>query len=275
MPRRELEEALGRLTTGLSPEMTAELADHLGVTRREVEVAALERGLIPERYLRNLGTVGLDGQLALLQAAVAVVGLGGLGGLVLELLARMGVGRLLAVDADRFEPSNLNRQLLATEDDLGRPKPEAAVRRAGAVNSAVTVVPCYDRAGRANLAALLQGVAVAVDALDNLPDRYLLQEACSEAKVPMVHGAVAGYWGQVMTVFPGDPGLKALFGAAERLPRQGIESALGTPAGTAAMVAAWQVQEVVKLLTGRGRPLRQRLLWLDAEQGEAGVLALC
>jgi len=275
VPRRELEEALGRLTTGLSPEMTAELADHLGVTRREVEVAALERGLIPERYLRNLGTVGLDGQLALLQAAVAVVGLGGLGGLVLELLARMGVGRLLAVDADRFEPSNLNRQLLATEDDLGRPKPEAAVRRAGAVNSAVTVVPCYDRAGRANLAALLQGVAVAVDALDNLPDRYLLQEACSEAKVPMVHGAVAGYWGQVMTVFPGDPGLKALFGAAERLPRQGIESALGTPAGTAAMVAAWQVQEVVKLLTGRGRPLRQRLLWLDAEQGEAGVLALC
>jgi len=87
-----------------------------------------------------------------------------------------------------------------------------------------------------------------------------------------VHGAIAGYMGQVTTIFPGDAGLRALYG--DNVPEQGIERQLGNPAGTPLMVAAWQVQETIKLLLGSGEPLRGRLLLLDAEAGTAEIVQL-
>ncbi|MGB9826199.1 MAG: ThiF family adenylyltransferase, partial [Desulfofundulus sp.] len=116
-----------------------ELAKELNMPRREIQITALESGIVPGRYLRNMGTVGVAGQLRLLSSTVAVVGCGGLGGLVVELLARMGVGRLVLVDGDVFDDNNLNRQVLCTEADLGKPKVMAAYERALAVNAAVEV----------------------------------------------------------------------------------------------------------------------------------------
>ena len=255
-----------------------EVAATHGLSRRQAEVAALELGILPLRYLKNYGTVGLQGQLVLLGSCVAVLGLGGLGGYVAEGLARMGVGRLTLVDGDVFCEHNLNRQLLGDEDNLGQYKALVAAEHVHRINRAVEVSAhsCY--ATRENLPSLLSGVDVVVDALDRLPARLMVQEVAAQMDVPMVHGAIAGWMGQVMTIFPGDVGLRALYGDGP-VPEQGAEVEQGCPPASPMMVAAWQVHETVKILLGAGlvpggKLVRGRLLFLDAAVGEARTLAL-
>ena len=249
------------------------LAREFGVSPREVELTALEVRVLPRRYLRSLGTVGWEGQIKLLRSTVAVVGLGGLGGSVVEGLARMGVGRLIVVDGDVFLDHNLNRQVLSAEADLGLLKAEVTRANVAQINAAVEVIIYPEYATRENLPRLLDGVEVVVDALDRLPIRLTLQEAAQELGIPMVHGAIAGYFGQVMTIFPGDEGLLSLYGGGS-VPQQGIEVELGCPAATPMMVAAWQVQEVLKILLGRGQLLRHKMLFMDAEAGTIEVLEI-
>jgi len=102
----------------------------------------------------------------------------------------------------------------------------------------------------------------------------MLQEVAQKMGIPMVHGAIAGYSGQVMTIFPGDGGLRALFGGGGSVPQQGLEVQLGCPAATSMMVAAWQVQEVLKILLGRGQLLRHKILFMDAEAGTVEFLEI-
>jgi molybdopterin/thiamine biosynthesis adenylyltransferase len=246
-------------------------ASELGWSLREVEIAALQAHVLPARYQRNLGTMGWEGQLALLRACVGVLGAGGLGGWVVEGLARMGVGRLIVIDSDVFEENNLNRQILATEASLGQPKVEVARQRVAEVNSAVEVVAHRVRANEALMVELLRGSDVIVDALDALPTRLELQRAANALGCPLVHGAIAGFVGQVMTILPGDAGLRGLYGEGH-VPERGVEVQWGNPAATPMLVAAWQVQEAVKLITHKGQPLRNRLLFMDSESGTVDVL---
>jgi len=216
----------------------------------------------------------VEGQIKLLRSTVAVVGLGGLGGYVAEALARMGVGRLILIDGDVFEEHNLNRQILSTEAGLGTHKAELAQQRVSGINSAVEVIGHVTRLTRENLPRLLEGADLVVDGLDRLPTRLILQEGAQALGIPMVHGSIAGYLGQVMTIFPGDRGLRSLYGEPGDLPDQGLEAQLGTPAATPMAVAAWEAQEAVKILLGRGEPLRNRLLVMDMESGTIDVLQL-
>lgn len=251
-----------------------ELASANDCPIREVELAALESGVVPWRYVRNVGTIGLEGQVKLLQATVAVVGLGGLGGFITEALARMGVGRLILIDGDAFEEHNFNRQLLSGEGKLGKAKAEAAQQRVAEINAAVEVAAHVAMLTRENLPELLQEADVVVDALDRLPIRLILQEGVQALGIPMVHGSIAGFLGQVMTIFPHDSGLRGLYGGADELPEQGLEAQLGTPAATPMAVAAWEAQEVVKILTGCGEPLRNGLLVMDMGTGSVDFLEL-
>ena len=251
-----------------------ELATAFECPIRDVQLAALEVNVIPWRYVRNLGTVGLEGQIKLLRSTVAVVGLGGLGGYITEALARMGVGRLILIDGDVFEEHNLNRQILSTETGLGTHKAEGAQQHVAEINGAVKVIGHVTRLTRENLPRLLEGADLVVDGLDRLPTRLILQEGAQALGIPMVHGSIAGYLGQVMTIFPGDPGLRSLYGEPGDLPDQGLEAQLGTPAATPMAVAAWEAQEAVKVLLGRGEPLRNRLLVMDMESGTIDVLRL-
>lgn len=257
----------------LAFEDVVRLEQNFGLSRRETEIAAMELGVLPQRYLRNYGTLGVEGQLALARAHVAVIGLGGLGGFVVEGLARMGVGKLTLIDGDVFADHNLNRQLLSREALLGKPKAQAAAERVHEVNGAVDVVTHVVYANEGNLEGLLAGVDVVVDALDRLPIRMTLQDTAARLNLPMVHGAIAGTMGQVMTILPQDRGLKALYGDGP-IPEQGAEAELGTPAPSPMMVAAWQVHETVKLLTGKGELLRGRILLMDAFSSDSRVLAL-
>jgi len=236
---------------------------------REVEITALEQGVIPWRYLRNIGTIGPDGQTKLLQSTVAVVGAGGLGGTIIELLARQGVGRIIIIDNDRFAEQNLNRQLMSTEKNLGKYKTLVAAKRVAQINSAVTVTTFLEKLTRENARRLLKGASVVADGLDNVPSRFAVEIACRSLGIPLVHGTIAGFCGQLTTIFPEDAGLCCIYGASDRFPEQGIELKVGNPSATPAIVAAWQVQEIVKIITGIGKPLRNSLLLLDMMEGIA------
>jgi molybdopterin-synthase adenylyltransferase len=247
------------------------LARETGITERDVEIAALRKQIMPVRYQRNFGTIGWEGQIKLLESTAAVIGAGGLGGYIVEALARMGIGSLTIVDGDVFEAHNLNRQILCTEDVIGAGKAACAAARVQEVNSAVQTRAVTAWASAENLPEILQGANVVVDALDSLPVRFVLQDAAAALGIPMVHGAIAGYVAQVMTIMPGDRGLKDIYGEGE-LPQKGIEVFLGNPAATPMLCAACQTQEVIKLLTGTGELLRNRLLMIDSECWDVQII---
>ena len=240
-------------------EATRRLAAKTGVSPLEVETAALECGVVPLRYGLNVGTIGVEGQLKLLRSCMGVCGLGGLGGHVAESLARFGVGRLVLVDGDAFEEQNLNRQVLCREEDLGRPKVARAAERVAAINSSLAVVTHQLFVGVEEVPRVFEGAALVIDALDTVSSRLALEEGCARLGIPLVHGAIAGNSGQVMTVFPGDPGLRALYAPAGD---RGVETMEGNPPTTPALVAALQVQEAVKIVCG-GEPLRNGFLLVD------------
>jgi molybdopterin/thiamine biosynthesis adenylyltransferase len=250
------------------------LAQAHRIAVKDVEIAALKQGLTPWRYLRNTGTIGLDGQIKLLQSTVAVVGAGGLGGTIIELLARQGIGNLIIIDNDRFAEQNLNRQLMSTENNLGDYKATAAAKRVKEINSAVTVTTFLKKLTEDNAHRLLKDAEVVADGLDNLPSRFAVEKACRGLGIPYVYGTIAGFIGQIMTVFPGDTGLSCIYGHSDSLPEHGIEVKIGNPSATPAMIAAWQVQEIVKIITGIGKPLRNHLLILDAMEGIADRIKL-
>ncbi|MBK5092690.1 MAG: HesA/MoeB/ThiF family protein [Actinobacteria bacterium] len=250
----------------LSLEIQKELASRSDLTPREVSILALDNGFIPLKYLKNIGTIGTDGQAALLRSKVLVVGAGGIGGNAAELLARMGVGTIAIVDPDVFEESNLNRQDFATEASLGLSKVEVVSESLEAINCDVTVEAHMLEAEGANLAGLIEGAYAVIDALDSIDDRLLLQKACRDGNVVMIHGAIAGSFIQAMTIFPGDPGLESLSapgGGKEK--SRGIETETGNPATSPALAAAIQVQEAIKVITGRGTALKRRMLYLDLD----------
>ncbi len=247
----------------LSLRETVKIADGLGISGKEVEIDALENGVIPERYARNLKILSVDEQLKLLGATVTVVGLGGLGGTVTEMLARMGIGNLSLVDGDVFEDSNLNRQVTSSITNIGSPKADAARDRVAELNPGVDVSAHQLFLGADNAPGLIENSDVVVDCLDSLKTRYCLATACRKAAIPLVIAAVAGLSGQVTVFFPEDNGFETIYGIPGEIPEKGVETQLGNLAPVVGMIANIECAEVVKILLGRGTPLRNRLLVVD------------
>ncbi len=250
------------------------LADRTGMRGGEIEIAALENGIVPERYARNMRSFSLADQAALLQARVAVVGLGGLGGTVTEILSRLGVGRLTLVDGDRFEDSNLNRQLLSTVEGLGQLKSEAALARVGRINPSVEITALTEFVTVENAEAVLGGCEVVVDCLDNLRTRFQVEDACRRLGCPLVSAAVAGSSGHVTTIFPKDAGLRLIYGEPQNAPLKGAETALGTVPYAVTFLAALECAEVVKVILKKGSLLRHKLLVADLMDGIVEVMNL-
>lgn len=230
---------------------------------RAVEWFALDSGICPSRYRRNIGAFGVGGQKRLLESKVVIVGLGGLGGCLLEELARAGVGQIVAVDPDVFDETNLNRQLLASEETVGRKKVDEAESRSKKVNRAVAFT---------GFAVSLEQVAEAVwrdadlvfDCLDNIEGRFGLEERCSSADVALVHGAVAGWYGEVGVVWPGSGMLKKVYKGQGR----GIEEDVGAVGFTAATAASLMAAKGVGILTGKITGKEQKMLYFDLLEDE-------
>jgi len=265
-----IHDTAGREVRVLEEASAAEGAGVFGCGIRAIHKAALKAGICPLRYVRNREAISMEEQLKLVTSRVAVVGSGGLGGPVLLLLARMGIGSLVVVDPDRFDETNLNRQALSSVPDLGQPKSEVAARIIENVNPGVEVRVHQNRMDGTNAEKILSGSNVIVDALDNVPDRFTLQAAARSLKIPLVHGAVAGFEGQLMTIFPEDSGFSLLYGTGkmERHSENSPEALLGVPAVTPSLLATLQAMEVIKILLNRGRPFRNAMMHVDLETGE-------
>jgi len=234
---------------------------HFGVSHAAIERLALEHGIFPARYQRNRNMISCEEQARLFASRIAVIGCGGLGGYVIEELARLGVGEIVAIDPDVFEEHNLNRQILSSPANLGLAKVEAARLRVAEINPAVTITAVQDAFCLANGSELLAGVTVAVDALDSISYRLELAEVSGAVGIPMVHGAIGGWYGHVATQFPGEETVQAIY--RHWVAGKGIEQQLGNPAFTPAVVASLQVAEVCKIVLGKGELLRNRKLSID------------
>ena len=218
-----------------------------------------------DRYSRHIimDDVGPEGQAALLDSEVLVVGAGGLGAPILQYLAAAGVGTLAIADDDEVERSNLQRQVIHGTDDVGRPKVDSAREFVEQLNPDIDVETHQTRVTQDNAEELIDGRDVVVDASDNFPTRFLLNDACMLAGIPLSHGAVYRFEGQATTL-TGNPCYRCLFPEAPpegAVPDCATAGVLGVGPGT---IGAIQATEVVKLLLGTGEPLEGRLLAYDA-----------
>jgi adenylyltransferase/sulfurtransferase len=229
------------------------------------------------RYRRHLSLAGFgaEAQEKLQRASVLVIGAGGLGCPALLYLAAAGVGRIVIVDDDRVDLSNLQRQVLYTTEDAGEPKAEAAARRLRALNPLIAIEPRGERFTRANALALVGDVDVVLDGSDNFSTRYLVNDACVLADRPFVYGAVQGFEGQVSVFnWRGGPTYRCLFpeppapGTVPNCDEAGVLGVLPGLIGTA------QASEAIKLLTGLGEPLAGKLFLFDALTLRTQLVAL-
>lgn len=250
------------------------ITDITGLSLFEVEKDALAHGLLPERYSRNQRTLSTSDQLELHLSTVAVIGLGGLGGTVTEILARIGVGRLILVDGDIFDESNLNRQLLSSPENLGVAKAKVAEKRVRELNPAIQIIPIAEFLTAQNSTSLLAGASLAIDCLDTIKDRFVLEDGCRKASIPLITAAIGGTSGQAMLIHPGDPGLKAIYGKKEKAPERGIEASMGTLPFAAIHMASIQCAEAVNLLLGKESSLRNKLLFTDVADHNQELILL-
>ena len=225
----------------------------------------------PHRYDRNVEALSTEECSTLASKHVAIVGCGGLGGLVIEALARIGVGHLRVIDGDVFEESNLNRQLLCTESTLGKEKALVAAERVGVINSEVEAEAIVAYLDEHNAAKLLGGVDCVVDCLDNLEARFWMAHACQHLGIPVVYGAIAGWFGQVCTVYPGDASFASIYGEPFGTSQH---KKLGNLPFTAYAISSLQAAEAVKVLLDRPGQIRNRLIMVDLLDGSVDDMEL-
>ncbi len=239
------------------------LAKSFHLNLYQVEEEALQFGLLPARFARNHKSISIDEQLRLHRATVAITGLGGLGGAVLECLARSGVGRVILIDGDRFEESNLNRQLLATIDTLGCWKVEIAADRARAVNPAIRTIRHRTRITSDNADRLLEKAEYVADCLDTPEDRTLLADHCCRSGLTFVSAAICGDAGQVVTSLAGSSTAAAEFYRGKK-----ANTAPGNQAVPAMLLAALQSAELLRLILGRAVHCSDSLTFCDLDSWE-------
>ena len=192
------------------------------------------------------------------QKRAAVIGCGGLGGYAIEMLARAGVGHIRVCDGDVFDETNLNRQLLCTENVLGKSKAKVAAERINAINSEAKAEPFSCNITEENASEILEDCDVVIDALDSVCGKMMLQEICRLYDSPMVHGAIGGWFGQITTIFPGNDTLSLIYGEGAEVSQE-----LGNPSFSPAVIASIQASEAIKVLLESENVLMRKLLFVD------------
>ena len=221
-----------------------------------------------ERYSRHviLEDFGADAQGRLLESSVLIVGAGGLGSPVALYLAAAGVGTIGIVDDDAVDLSNLQRQIIHTTADVGTPKALSAEAKMRAINPTLTLHAHQMRVNAGNIADLIAPYDLVIDGADNFTTKFLINDACVLAKKPFVHGGILRFTGQAISVRPHSSACYAcLYDAPpppESVPTCSSAGVLGAIAG---MLGTIQAAEAIKILTGVGEPLFNRMLSFDAK----------
>ncbi len=219
-----------------------------------------------------LADIGYDGQLALRNAKVCLIGVGGLGSPIALKLVGMGIGTLRFVDRDVVSRTDLHRQHLYDVDAVGLPKVEVAFKRLSRLNPDVALEPVPEALNSLNAEDLIAGMDLVIDGLDRIETRYLVNRTCHRLKVPYVFGAATASYGNVATLIPDRtfclecfmPDLKN-----EDIPSCGV---VGVHPAVVGMVASIQVSEAIRLLTGQKPKLFNKLLYIDLSAFEFNIL---
>lgn len=210
------------------------------------------------RYARQLPILRAEGQEALAESRVAIVGLGGLGSVAAIYLAAAGVGELVVIDGDDVESHNLNRQIIFNTDDIGSPKAEIAASRLERLNPEVRVIPYQEELTPNNVERLLSDVDVVVDGLDNWEARLVIDAYTWSTGKTYVHGAAESHYGQVTTIKRGVTTCLACL--APRTLRRACMAILGPTAG---LVGLLEALEAIKAITGIAEPLYNKIAVID------------
>ena len=213
-----------------------------------------------ERYDRQIMIQGIgeEGQEKLKRAKVFIAGVGGLGSPLAIYLAATGVGKMRIVDHDKVELSNLNRQILHGDTDIGREKVESAVEKLKKLNKWVEIDAITETITRDNVSQLVGDCDLIVDAMDNLPTRYLLNKTAIDHEKPFFHGAVYGFEGRAMTIIPGKTA--CLWCVYQGRVTKGKFPVIGV---APAIIGCIQATEVIKYIVGIGELLTNKLLIYD------------
>lgn len=215
------------------------------------------------RYERQIlyPDLGEKGQEKLKRSHVVVTGLGGLGCAASLYLTCAGIGHVTLIDCDRVELSNLNRQVLHYDEDIGERKPFSAAEKLVKLNSSIEVTPVFRKITTRNARELIKGANLVIDGLDNLKTRLIVNKACVAEGIAFIHGGVYGLFGEVTTILPGrTPCLACIF---PEFPHGKLE--LPVFGVTPSLIAILQVTEAIKLLAGFGSLLTGKMLYFNGD----------
>jgi len=211
-----------------------------------------------KRYERQIRIFGVDGQERLKNAKVFVAGAGGLGSAISIYLAAAGIGRIRIVDHEKIELSNLNRQILHCDEDVGREKAASAEEKLKKINPDVSLEAISETIEENNVLELVGDFDLIVDAMDNFHTRYLLNRTAIVKNIPFFYGAINGLYGQATTIIPGKTAcLRCIF------PEPPLSMTFPVVGATCGVIGCIQVTEIVKYIVKMGSSLENRLLLWD------------
>lgn len=224
-----------------------------------------------KRYNRQILIKGFgeSGQKKLMDSTIFIAGAGGLGSPVAIYLAAAGIGHLVLVDMDVVDLSNLNRQILHWDENVDQYKVKSAESKLHAFNPSIKITPLQVKIDDENVLELTKDADLIIDAMDNYPTRYLLNQAAISHNIPLIHASVWGLEGRITSIIPGKtPCLQCLVPEA---PPRDVFPVLGATPG---VIGTLQVTEAIKLLTGVGKPLINRMVLYDGEYMEFHEMAV-
>lgn len=217
------------------------------------------------RYLKNLNSFTEGDQFKINTTTVLIIGLGGLGGFVVDFLSRLGVQKIKLLDFDTFDTSNLNRQLLSTQKNIGSFKAIEAKKYINSVNSCIEVEVFCNKFEECDFNFLFKNVNVVFDCCDNIKTKLNIENQCQFFKIPLIYGAVAGYFGQVACILPEYPILKKIYPKEHS---SGIENKLGNLCFIVSIIASLQISLFINLILNISNNNLYGFYYIDIENYE-------
>jgi len=264
---------LGDSQLVIEDEVLLEWAQSNRISPRNAPIEAIRRRIVPLRYAKNLRSLTLAEQKHICESRVLVCGCGGLGGVLINLLARAGVGLLRLVDGGVFVPSNLNRQWWCDIQALSSLKAEVAGRQVRSINPLIEVEVLPTLMDENNAQSFVEGMDLVVDTLDDLAGHFLVAETAKRLGVSLIHAAATGWWGQISTFLPESFfDMHSVYGRGEE--QSEPDEVMGVLGPAPAVIGGLAAFEAIRLLSGRNSAYADQLLYLDGESGRMDVIPL-
>lgn len=219
------------------------------------------------QYSRNMGIMSNSELKKFVFSKVLIVGAGGLGGYIASSLARIGVSSISIVDFDVFDESNLNRQMFSTLKTLNKPKVDVVKQGLLDINPNLDITAVHTKLDESFDHKHFEGVDFVFDAVDNIKSKVLIEKYCSKLNIPLIHGAIAGWYGQFGIIMPGSNILSEIYKDKQK----GIESVLMSPTFTPGIVGNMMVSEFVKYVLGKDALVNQ-ILYIDLLDHEYRII---